>query len=135
MSTGEVRTAQAPAPAGSYSQAVRAGSLVFLSGQTPRTPDGIRHADAPFEDQVRIVMENLAAVADAAGASLADAVKVTVYLRDPGRTAAAFDRVYREHLRTAEPLPARALVQSDLPNGEVEVEAILYRRGEAGHDA
>ena len=118
-------TPDAPEPAGTYSQAVRAGDFVYLAGQTPRTPDGVRHTTAPFEEQVRIVMENLSAVAKAAGASLTDAVKVTVYLTDPKKSA-EFDLVYREYFAGGETVAARALVQSDLPNGDVEVDAVLF---------
>jgi len=59
----------APSASGSYSQAVRCGNLVFLSGQTPRDAGGVRHGDWPFEDQVRLTLDNLEAVARAAGLS------------------------------------------------------------------
>lgn len=119
-----VVTDTAPKPAGSYSQAVSAGPFIFLAGQTPRTPDGARHRSTPFGGQVRIVMENLQAVATSAGARLADAVKVTVYLTDPSKSA-EFDEIYREYFAGDAPLPARSLVQSNLPHGDIEVDAIL----------
>jgi 2-iminobutanoate/2-iminopropanoate deaminase len=115
-------TDAAPAPAGGYSQAIRAGDLVFLAGQTPRRPDGVRLLDAPFDVQVRQAMDNLQAVARAAGGSLADAVKVSVFLR-PGCDTKAFDAIYREYV--AEPFPVRTLTISDLAIGDVEVDAIL----------
>lgn len=117
-----ISTTDAPAPAGSYSQAVRVGDLVMLAGQTPRTPAGERLLDAPLERQVRQALDNLEAVARAAGGSLADAVKVTVYLR-PGIAAADVDPIYREYVST--PLPARTTVVSDLTTGAIEVDAIL----------
>lgn len=121
-----VRTDAAPSPAGTYSQAVVAAGLVFLSGQTPRDIDGTRLGDRPFTEQVARAMANLAAVATAAGSSLDRAVKVTVYLRDPAR-AADFDRVYREWFGPVP--PARTLVQSGLPGVDVEIDAILLEGG------
>lgn len=117
-----VTTALAPAPAGTYSQAIAYDGLVFVAGQTPRTPDGARLGAQPFEAQVRRTLENLAAVATAAGTSLRHALKVTVYLRDP-RRAADFDAIYREYVQA--PPPARTCVQSDLPGFEIEVDAVL----------
>lgn len=118
-----IATADAPAPAGSYSAAVRVGDLVFLAGQTPRRPDGVRLLDAPFEVQARQALDNLAAVARAAGGTLADAVKVSVFVR-PGVDTAAFDAIYREYVSV--PYPARTLTVSDLSIGDVEVDAILH---------
>lgn len=115
-------TDAAPAPAGSYSQAMRAGDLVFLAGQTPRRPDGTRLLDQPFEVQVRQTMDNLQAAARAAGGSLADAVRVSVFLR-PGCDTKAFDAIYREYV--AQPYPVRTLTISDLAVGDVEADAIL----------
>ncbi len=122
-----VKTTSAPPPAGTYSQGVAAGGFVFLAGQTPRTPEGRRLTAAPFADQVRQTFDNLAAVAAAAGASLADAIKVTIYLRDPHR-AAEFDAIYQTYLSDplGEKVPARTLVQSDLPHGDIEADAVLW---------
>lgn len=127
-----IAAAGAPAPAGSYSAAVRAGDFVFLAGQTPRRPDGVRLLSEPFDVQVRQAMDNLQAVARAAGGTLADAVKVSVFLR-PGCDTAAFDAIYREYV--TDPLPVRTLTVSDLAIGEVEVDAILHLpAGRAGAD-
>ncbi|TDV57915.1 RidA family protein [Actinophytocola oryzae] len=115
-----VHTEDAPAPAGSYSQAVVAGGFVFLSGQTPRLPDGTRLTEAPFDVQARQVLTNLEAVARAAGTSLRNATMVTVYLRDLGDRA-AFDEVYREFL--GDPFPARVILPCDLVGMAVEVSA------------
>lgn len=113
----------APSPAGTYSAAVRAGDFVFLAGQTPRTPEGRRLLDEPFEVQVRQALDNLQSVARSAGGSLADAVRVGVFLRG-GCDTAAFDAIYREYVTA--PLPSRTLTVSDLAVGDVEVDAILH---------
>lgn len=113
-----------PPPAGSYSLAIEAGGLVFLSGQTPRDTNNVRHGDKPFAEQVRMAMDNLEAAANATGLSLKDAVRVGVFLKDPTK-AKEFDAIYREYVE--EPFPARALVQSDFAGFDVEVDAILLR--------
>lgn len=115
-------TDDAPPPAGPYSQAIVAGGLVFLAGQTPRRPDGTRLTDAPVDVQVRQVLDNLEAVARAAGSSLRHATMVTVYLRDLGDRA-VFDKIYQEYL--AEPFPARIILPADLVGMAVEVSAVV----------
>jgi 2-iminobutanoate/2-iminopropanoate deaminase len=118
-----VRTEGAPPPAGPYSQAIRAGDFVFLAGQVPRTPEGERLGARPFAEQARQTLENLEAVAAAAGGSLRDAVKINVYLRDPAQRA-EFDPIYEQYL--GDPPPARTTTQSDLPGIAVELDAVLY---------
>jgi 2-iminobutanoate/2-iminopropanoate deaminase len=115
------RAKEAPAPAGPYSQAIRSGGLLFLSGQGPFRPDGSM-VESSFEDQARRTFSNLEAVAAAAGASLADAVRVGVYLRDMSNFA-TMNKVYAEFLR--EPMPARTTIQSDLPGFDIEVDAVI----------
>ena len=122
-----VRTGSAPPPGGAYSQAIRAGEFIFLSGQTPRDLNR-QIIEGTFEDQVRKVIENLATVAEAAGSSLADAVNVRVYLRDWG-TFPQMDKVFREMF--PEPRPSRTALVSDLPV-EIEIEAVLWTGGD-GH--
>lgn len=119
-----ITSAEAPPPGGPYSHAVAAGGLVFLSGQVPVRPDGSR-VEGSFEEQARQVFANLAAVAAAAGLSLADAVRVGVYLKDMA-SFPALNEVYREVF--PEPLPARTTVQSDLPGFEIEVDCVLAAR-------
>ena len=119
-----ISTAQAPSPAGSYSQGVLLDDLVFLAGQTPRLPSGERILDAPFERQTEVALQNLDALAHAAGSSLRHALHVTVFLKNPSN-AAAFDTVYRRFVDDQP--PARTLVQSSLIIGEVEVNAICAR--------
>ncbi len=116
-----IRAQDAPPPGGPYSQAIRSGGFLFLAGQGPFRSDGTK-VDSSFEDQARQTFRNLAAVAAAAGASLADAVKVGVYLRDMTNFA-AMNKVYVEFMR--EPMPARTTVQSDLPGFEIEVDAVI----------
>jgi reactive intermediate/imine deaminase len=118
-----VTSSAAPPPGGAYSQAIVAGQLVFLAGQGPFQPDGSK-VEGSFEDQARQTFRNLAAVAEAAGASLADAVRVGVFLREM-QNFGAMNEIYKEFF--PEPLPARTTVQSDLPGFEIEVDAVLLR--------
>jgi 2-iminobutanoate/2-iminopropanoate deaminase len=126
MTKSAVVTSVAPPPAGTYSQAIRSnGPLVFISGQTPRAPDGKRLIGAPFEQQVRVALDNLEAIARASGLSLLDAVKVDVFLKDLGDRA-AFDAIYATYI--GEPAPARTLVQSNFTEFDVEISAVLLDR-------
>jgi 2-iminobutanoate/2-iminopropanoate deaminase len=118
-------TDRAPAPAGAYSQAIVAGGFVFLAGQGPTAPDGSR-IEGSFEQQARQTLSNLRAVAEEAGGSLADAVRVGVYLRDMADFS-TMNAVYQEFF--PEPLPARTTIQSDLPGFAIEVDAILFFEG------
>jgi reactive intermediate/imine deaminase len=111
----------APPPAGPYSQAIRSGGFLFLAGQGPFRPDGSK-VESSFEDQARQAFKNLQAVAAAAGASLADAVRVGVYLRDM-TDFPTMNKVYVEFL--TDPMPARTTIQSDLPGFDIEVDAVI----------
>ncbi|MDB5541656.1 MAG: hypothetical protein JWQ89_3383 [Devosia sp.] len=119
-------TDSAPPPAGAYAQAVEAsGPFVFISGQTPRLPDGTRLTGAPFEQQARQTMENIKALAIAAGCDLAtQCVQMTVYLRDLDNRE-LFDRVMAEYVSQSP--PARAVVQSNLVGTALQVQAVLSR--------
>lgn len=124
MTRSAVHTDQAPAAIGPYSQAVHFGHLLFVSGTLPVDPRTGQLVGGDIEAQSRQVFRNLAAIAEAAGGQLADAVKVTVFLTDLGD----FQRVngvYREWF--GEPFPARSTVQvAALPLGApLEVEAII----------
>lgn len=119
-----VSSPDAPAAIGPYSQAIRAGDTVYLSGQIGLEPASMMLVEG-FEAQAEQVFANLAAVAEAAGGSLADAVKITIYLTD----LANFQKVNEIMTRyCAEPFPARAAVGiSSLPRGAlVEAEAVLF---------
>lgn len=124
MSRETIHSDQAPAAIGTYSQAVRHGDLVFLSGQIPLDPATMEIVDGGFEDQVRRVFDNLRAVCQASGAELADIVKLTVFLTDMGNFPQV-NAVMGEYF--SEPYPARAAVGvASLPRSvEVEVEAVL----------
>jgi 2-iminobutanoate/2-iminopropanoate deaminase len=122
----QIRSQDAPPPAGVYSQAIRVGNLVFLAGQGPLLPNG-EMVEGGFEEQARQTLENLAAVAEAAGGSLADAVRVGVFLRDMANFP-AMNEIYRGFF--PEPYPARTTVQSNLPGFEIEVDAVLWLGGE-----
>lgn len=121
MHRDKITTDEAPAPAGTYSQAIAAGGLLYIAGQTPRTPDGTR-VSGSFEEQARQTLDNVEAVARAAGTTLAAAVKVNVYVRDTDQRG-KFDEIYREYV--GDPAPARCLVQSDLPGFDIEVDAVV----------
>lgn len=124
MSKQTIHTDRAPAAVGTYSQAVRVGSFVFLSGQIPLVPGTMKVVDGDFAARARQVFDNLKAVAEEAGGSLNDAVKLTIFLTDLGNFAAV-NEVMAEYCD--EPYPARAAVQvSALPKGvDVEADAIL----------
>jgi len=115
------RAEDAPPPAGPYSQAIRSGGFLFLAGQGPFRPDGSK-VESSFEDQARQTFKNLQAVAAAAGASLADAVRVGVYLRDMSDFP-VLNKVYVEFF--SDPMPARTTIQSDLPGFDIEVDAVI----------
>ena len=119
-----IHTSAAPAAIGSYSQACAAGKLVFLSGQIPLDPASMEIVGGDFEARARRVFDNLKAVAEAAGGSLDQIVKLTVYLTDLDNFATV-NSVMAEYF--AEPYPARAaLGVKSLPKGaDVEAEAIL----------
>ena len=120
-----IHTDQAPQAIGPYSQAVRAGDTVYLSGQIPLDPKTMQMVTGDIDAEIRRVFDNLRAVAEAAGGSLASAVKVNVFLTD----LAHFARV-NEIMATycTQPYPARAAIGvAQLPRGaRVEIECILY---------
>lgn len=121
-----IATTNAPPPAGTYSQAVAAkGEMVFISGQTPRGADGARLQNADFRAQATKTMQNVAALAEAAGCNLPDhCVQVTVYLKNLADRF-TFDEVFATFV--GEVPPARAIVQSNFTDFDVEVAAILVR--------
>jgi reactive intermediate/imine deaminase len=119
-----VHTAHAPQAIGTYSQAVRCGDTVYLSGQIALDPETMQLADG-IDAQIVRVFENLKAVAAAAGGGLDHAVRVTVYLTDLANFARV-NEVMAKYFR--EPYPARAAVGvASLPRGAlVEIDAILH---------
>ena len=124
MNKTPIHTDSAPAAIGTYSQAIRSGSLVFLSGQIPLDPATMEIVNGDFEARARRVFDNLSAVAVAAGGTLDQIVKCTIYLTDLDNFATV-NSVMAEFFD--EPYPARAaLGVASLPKGaDVEAEAIL----------
>jgi len=124
MSKQTFHTKEAPAAIGTYSQAVRHGDLVFLSGQIPLVPASMELVGDDFKAQVRQVFDNLGAVCAAAGAGLDDIVKLTVYLVDMDRFAEV-NHIMGEYF--SEPYPARAAIGvASLPRGaQIEMDAIV----------
>ena len=120
-----ISTDKAPAAIGPYSQAIRTGSLLFCSGQIPLDPSTGEIVKEDVEGQARRCLENLAAVCEEAGASLAQAVRCTVYLTDMNDFARV-NEVYAEYFAGDDP-PARvAIAAAALPKGaDVEIDAIV----------
>ncbi len=119
-----ISTAAAPAAIGPYSQAVKVGNTVWISGQIPLDPETMEVAEGGIEAETRQVFANLSAIAEAAGGSLDNSVKINISLTD----LANFQAVNAVMAATfKEPYPARACVQvAALPKGvQVEIEAIL----------
>jgi reactive intermediate/imine deaminase len=119
-----ISTTEAPQAIGTYSQAVRVGNTVYLSGQIPLVPETMQLVEGDIAEQVRQVFRNLSAVAKAAGGTLDDCVKVHVFLTDLGNFATV-NQVMAEFF--SEPYPARAAIGvASLPRGaEVEVDCIM----------
>ena len=119
-----ISTAAAPAAIGTYSQAVKVGTTVYVSGQIPLDPVTKELVKGDFEVHIRRVFENLKAIAVASGGSLNSAVRVTIYLTDLGNFATV-NKVMAEYF--TEPYPARAAVGvASLPRGAVvEADCIL----------
>jgi reactive intermediate/imine deaminase len=119
-----IQTKEAPAAIGTYSQAVRAGDAVYLSGQIGLDPVSMQLAEG-IDAQTHRVFRNLAAVAHAAGMTLEHSVRITVYLTDLAHFARV-NEIMAQYLR--EPYPARAAVGvAGLPRGAlVEIDAILH---------
>lgn len=120
-----ISTNEAPSAIGTYSQAVKAGGVVYLSGQIPLDPATMEMVAGGMEAQIVRVFENLQAVACAAGGSLADVVKLNVYLTDLGHFPLV-NEVMARYLQA--PFPARAVVEvSALPRGAaVEMDAVMH---------
>lgn len=125
MSKKTIKTDNAPAAIGPYSQAVVTGGLLFTSGQLPIDPATGKIPEGAIEDKAHIVFKNLEAIAKEAGTSLDNAVKVTVYLADINDFQ-AINQVYAQYFK--EPYPARSAFQvAALPLGaDIEVEAIFH---------
>jgi reactive intermediate/imine deaminase len=119
-----ISTEQAPAAIGPYSQAVKAGNTVYMSGQIPLNPNSMEMVTESFEAQAVQVFENLKAVAEAAGGSLADCVKLTILLSDLANFAQVNEIMQRYF---TQPYPARAAyaVKALPKDADIEVEAVM----------
>jgi len=124
MTRKTIQTDGAPQAIGTYSQAVRTGNTVYLSGQIPLLPDTMELVSGDMQAQIRRVFDNLAAVAEASGGTLADVVKLNVFLIDLGHFALV-NEIMARYFR--EPYPARAAVGvAALPKGaQVEMDAVM----------
>ncbi|MBB5209324.1 RidA family protein [Chiayiivirga flava] len=124
MSRTPIHTDTAPAAIGPYSQAVRIDNTVYLSGQIPLDPATMQLVDGDIAAQTRRVFDNLTAVCEASGGSLAQIARIGIFLTDLGDFAAV-NAVMAEYFTP--PYPARSTVQvSALPRGaQVEVDAVL----------
>ena len=124
MSKTVIHTDQAPAAIGAYSQAIRTGNTVYLSGQIPLVPETMQLVSENFEEQAHQVFKNLRAVCETAGGSLNDIVKLNAYLTDLTHFA-TFNAVMEQYFAVS--YPARAAVGvASLPRGAlVEAEAVL----------
>ncbi|MEZ4357788.1 MAG: RidA family protein [Eubacteriales bacterium] len=123
MKKEEIRTKEAPEAIGPYSQGVKAGNMLFTSGQIPIDPKSGQIAGDDIISQAKCVFENLGAILKAAGASLSDVIKTTVYLKDLNDFANV-NEVYTSYFK--EPYPARSCVQvAKLPKDVlIEIDAI-----------
>lgn len=119
-----ISTDKAPAAIGTYSQAIKVGNTVYLSGQIPLIPSTMQMVEGPIDAHIEQVFENLKAVAEAAGGSLANVVKLNVFLTDLGNFARV-NEIMARYFQA--PYPARAAVGvASLPRGAaVEMDAIL----------
>ena len=123
-----ISTKNAPQAIGPYSQAVKAGNLMFISGQIPLDPESGDLVSQSIEDQAKQVLENVKSVCEAGGCSLDDILKISIFLTDLSNFAVVNDMM-KEYF--CEPYPARATLEvSGLPLGvNVEIEAIVLING------
>lgn len=119
-----ISTDNAPQAIGTYSQAVKTGNTVYMSGQIPLVPETMEMVEGDIESQIRRVFDNLNAVAEAAGGSLADVAKLNIFLIDLGNFTKV-NEVMAEYF--SEPYPARAAIGvASLPRGAgVEMDGVM----------
>jgi 2-iminobutanoate/2-iminopropanoate deaminase len=119
----EIRTDGAAAPGGAYSQGIRAGDFVYVSGQGPIDPASGEIVGETIEEQTERTLENVKAILEAAGASMADVVKATVHLTDLSLFP-RYNEVYARYF--PDPKPVRTTVGSDLLGIMVEIDVVAY---------
>jgi 2-iminobutanoate/2-iminopropanoate deaminase len=122
MAKQQIVTDKAPLPAGPYSQGLRVGDFVFVAGQGPLNPVTKKMAET-IEEQTAQVLENIKAILEAGGATMADVVKSTVHLSDMSLFS-RFNKVYATYF--PDPKPVRTTVGSTIPNIMVEIDVIAY---------
>lgn len=124
MNRSIINTEKAPAAIGTYSQAVKVGQTAYISGQIPLNPETMEVVDGSFEEQAVQVFENLKAIAEAAGGSLGECVKLTILLSDMAHFATVNEVMSRYF---EEPYPARAaFAVKQLPKDvDIEIDAIM----------
>ena len=124
MSKAIIQTESAPAAIGTYSQAVKAGNTVYLSGQIPLVPETMEMVSEDFGEQAHQVFKNLSAVCEAAGGQINDMVKVNIFLTDLGQFATV-NEVMSQYFD--QPYPARAAIEvSALPKGaQIEIDGVV----------
>ena len=123
MSKQLIQTEKAPPPGGAYSQALRVGDFLFTAGMGPWDPQTRQVVGVTIEEQTVRTLENIKAVLEAGGASLADVVKTTVHLSDLGHFA-VFNQVYTRYF--PDPKPVRTTVGSQLLGILVEIDTVAY---------
>jgi 2-iminobutanoate/2-iminopropanoate deaminase len=123
----EIRTDDAPRGTGAYSQAIRAGDLVYVSGQGPLDPATLEVVGSTVEEQTEVTIRNLETIARAAGGSLDDVVKVSAFLASIDDFP-EFNTTY-ERLFATLPRPARTTTGAELRDILVEIDAVLYLPG------
>jgi 2-iminobutanoate/2-iminopropanoate deaminase len=123
MAKRKIETKAGPQPIGAYSQAVRAGDFIFVSGQGPLDPHSGDICGANIEEQTVRTLGNIKAILEAAGATMADVVKVTAHLSDISLFE-RYNRVYASYF--PDPKPARTTVGSQLLGILVEIDAVAY---------
>lgn len=121
-----ISTINAPAALGPYSQAIRAGGFIYISGQIPLVPETMEIVSSDFNKQVTQVFNNLKAIIEESGASISSTVKINVYLKDLSN----FQKVnsVMEEFFIEKPFPARAAVEvSRLPKDvDIEMDAVVF---------
>tara|TARA_R110002167_G_scaffold131299_7_gene315025 strand:+ start:864 stop:1250 length:387 start_codon:yes stop_codon:yes gene_type:complete len=124
MSKSVIQTDQAPQAIGTYSQAIKSGTTVYLSGQIPLVPETMEMVSEDFAEQAHQVFKNIKAVCVAAGGSTADLAKVNIFLTDLSKFATV-NEIMSQYIK--QPYPARAAVQvSALPRGaQIEIDGVM----------
>lgn len=123
----QVRSDEAPPPAGHYSQAIRHNGMIFVSGQLPHLSDGTVDVDASFEEQSRRVLSHILAIVRAAGGDCETILRVTVYITDVANWP-VFNRIYAELLGEARPARTVVPVPALHFGYQLEIEAIAASR-------